>query len=58
MKNKVPEMPEISEQTRSLLNDLDKMNPVMEKSLQILDSLDMEKMQNMMEKFKGFNDQK
>jgi len=52
--NNQMDMSEFSEKTKSLIADLDQMNPVMEKSLKILESMDMEKMQNMMEKFKGF----
>ena len=53
MKNKI-DISEFSEQTKNLIADLDQMNPVMEKSLKILEGMDMEKMQNMMEKFKSF----
>lgn len=57
MNNKV-DLSEFSDQTKNLIADLDKMNPVMEKSLKILESMDVEKMQNMMEKFKDFAPQK
>ena len=52
--NNQMDISEFSEKTKNLIADLDQMNPVMEKSLKILESMDMEKMQNMMEKFKGF----
>jgi hypothetical protein len=57
MKDKI-NMSEFSDETKNLIAGLDQMNPVMEKSLKILESMDIDKMQNMMEKFNNFNQKK
>ena len=47
-------MEELSKGTQDLLKELDVMNPVMEKSMKMLEDIDIEKMEKLMEKFGKF----
>ena len=47
-------MEELSKGTQDLLKELDVMNPVMEKSMKMLEDIDIDKMEKLMEKFGKF----